>query len=652
METKKSKWIKLLKFALFFLVLTLTVFSCKKENEESIKPAQEEILNRLKATTISITNPGFESNWDGWTDVDPSAISSVEHTGDKSAKITGSGGKFTQDVNVTANTNYVLSAFVSGSWRIGAIVNGIKTSRSGTASDWKEESVSFNSGSATTITIIAEYYAGEGRYDDFSLTSDDGTIDPAGEGDVIKLPIYSVIASDDDGNIPENTLDGDLSTRWSAEGDGQWIQYDLGTIQTVKSVKIAWYKGDSRTSDFEIMSGTSTSDLNVVYTGISSGTTLDLEEYSFTSESARYIRIVGYGNSSNAWNSITEFEIYGTPDSSVGSDTIPPSPVANLTAIPDNSSVSLSWTNPTDSDFDHVVINYAGGSNSTSATSITIAGLTNGTEYTFYLIAYDNAGNASTEAIVSATPVDNGGSIYPVAALGITPETWKINSFTGEPGPDAVYWDDITDAGIDYYTYSDDNYFYTDGTWTYFKCYRGLGTSENSENPRVELREMTNGQLASWDGNIGTNSMEWTVRVEQLPMDADGSGGILCFGQIHGPSGTVDDVIRVQFLGEENQSTGPVRLKISGYITEKVQGSSLILDLGYQLDTEYTFKITYTNGTIYLYEGGSLIFSETMNTNTGGNYFKAGNYLQSVQNATYTGSYGLVAIKNLTITHN
>jgi hypothetical protein len=35
-----------------------------------------------------------------------------------------------------------------------------------------------------------------------------------------QLPVAGVTASGDDGNVPRNTLDGDLATRWSDEGDG------------------------------------------------------------------------------------------------------------------------------------------------------------------------------------------------------------------------------------------------------------------------------------------------------------------------------------------------------------------------------------------------------------------------------------------------
>lgn len=244
---------------------------------------------------------------------------------------------------------------------------------------------------------------------------------------------------------------------------------------------------------------------------------------------------------------------------------------------------------------------------------------------------------------------------YPTAVLGITSNTWKINSHTGSPSS-STYWDDITSSGASYATYNDSNYFYSDAIWTFFKCWRGAGTSVSSSNPRVELRELINGSEANWNGSSGTHSMTFTVKVNKLPKGEDGTSGVLCFGQIHGPSTNasgveVDDVIRVQFSGLANQSTGAVKLKISGYITETVLGGSKTIS-GYALATEYTFTIKYTASTVYLYNGSTLIFSQKMNTSCEGNYFKTGNYLQSVKGMSYDGSYGLVGLKELSVTHN
>lgn len=120
----------------------------------------------------------------------------------------------------------------------------------------------------------------------------------------------AVSASAHDGNVPANTVDGQLNTRWSANGDGQWIQYDLQAQRMVGLVKIAWHNGSSRRSRFEIQVSSDGRSFTSVYSGQSSGTTTARETVDFTDVSARYVRILGHGTSSNTWNSVTEAEIH------------------------------------------------------------------------------------------------------------------------------------------------------------------------------------------------------------------------------------------------------------------------------------------------------------------------------------------------------
>jgi endoglucanase len=84
----------------------------------------------------------------------------------------------------------------------------------------------------------------------------------------------------------------------------------LNAATTVSGVQIAFYSGNARTSSFDILTGTdgqnwTTAAANVV----SSGTTLNLETFTFSPRTAKYVRIVGHGNSANAWNSYTEVKI-------------------------------------------------------------------------------------------------------------------------------------------------------------------------------------------------------------------------------------------------------------------------------------------------------------------------------------------------------
>jgi hypothetical protein len=119
-----------------------------------------------------------------------------------------------------------------------------------------------------------------------------------------------VIASADDGNVAANVLDNDLNTRWSASGDGQWIQFCLANTTTITGVDIAFYNGHVRTSAFDVLTGTDGTNWTTAAAGLqSSGTSLNFETFTFTPRTGKYVRIVGHGNSVNLWNSYTEVKI-------------------------------------------------------------------------------------------------------------------------------------------------------------------------------------------------------------------------------------------------------------------------------------------------------------------------------------------------------
>jgi Concanavalin A-like lectin/glucanases superfamily/F5/8 type C domain len=125
------------------------------------------------------------------------------------------------------------------------------------------------------------------------------------------LPISGVTASGNDGNVPSNVIDNNLNTRWSNLGVGSWIRADLGSTKSICSVDIAWYLGNQRTSNFVIATSTDGTTFTNVFSGTSSGTTLNSEKYTFSSTNARYVRVTVNGNSQNSWASITELDIFG-----------------------------------------------------------------------------------------------------------------------------------------------------------------------------------------------------------------------------------------------------------------------------------------------------------------------------------------------------
>jgi hypothetical protein len=127
-----------------------------------------------------------------------------------------------------------------------------------------------------------------------------------------KLPVDSVTASGFKPTYgPENTIDGDLATLWAAEGEGQWIQYDLGEVTPVDRVFISWYAGDKRKERFEISKSVDGSRWDVIFKGTSSGTVPGPEPCDVRPFTARHIRITGHGNTANSWNSMAEVFFLG-----------------------------------------------------------------------------------------------------------------------------------------------------------------------------------------------------------------------------------------------------------------------------------------------------------------------------------------------------
>ena len=129
----------------------------------------------------------------------------------------------------------------------------------------------------------------------------------------------SITASTDDGNVPDNTIDRDLGTRWSSVvADGEWICFDLGEEMNLSSVQIAFYNGAKRNWMFDIqISNDGVTFTDVLTDQRSCGTTVNPETFALPAGTkARYVRYIGHGVDDSAtgnfvgfYSSITEFII-------------------------------------------------------------------------------------------------------------------------------------------------------------------------------------------------------------------------------------------------------------------------------------------------------------------------------------------------------
>ena len=145
-----------------------------------------------------------------------------------------------------------------------------------------------------------------------TLTHGDLKIDPPRTESAYLTGEWSfenVSASSDDGNKPSNVLDNNLATRWSANEDGQWIAFDAGIKRYVETCEIAFYLGDKRKADFTIEVSDDGTTWKQVYNGSSDGMANGMQAFSFGRQVARFLRIKGYGNTKNDWNSLTEVRV-------------------------------------------------------------------------------------------------------------------------------------------------------------------------------------------------------------------------------------------------------------------------------------------------------------------------------------------------------
>jgi hypothetical protein len=123
-----------------------------------------------------------------------------------------------------------------------------------------------------------------------------------------------VSASGHDGNVPANAVDRNLQTRWSAEGDGAWLQFDLGSTRMLATAQIAVHRGDQRQNRFDIQVSSDRETWTTVFTGLSPQLINGLQTINLVDTPGRYVRYLGHGCTDPDklnWNSVAELRVFG-----------------------------------------------------------------------------------------------------------------------------------------------------------------------------------------------------------------------------------------------------------------------------------------------------------------------------------------------------
>ncbi|WP_310551479.1 cellulase family glycosylhydrolase [Paenibacillus glufosinatiresistens] len=123
-------------------------------------------------------------------------------------------------------------------------------------------------------------------------------------------------STEDSSKTPAMAVDGNSSTRWSSSySDPQWISVDLGSATPVEGVKLNWEVAYAKA--YQIQLSTDNQKWTTVYSTTSGDGGID--NISFASQSARYVRMYGTQRATSYGYSLWDFEVYSSGGAPVGS---------------------------------------------------------------------------------------------------------------------------------------------------------------------------------------------------------------------------------------------------------------------------------------------------------------------------------------------
>lgn len=180
---------------------------------------------------------------------------------------------------------------------------------------------------------------------------------------------------------------------------------------------------------------------------------------------------------------------------------------------------------------------------------------------------------------------------------------WKLTLPIGTEGDPL----DITMPGLA--TYTSDHFRLTaDGDGVVFRANAGGVTTENSNYPRSELREMAGTEHASWSNTVGTHVLEVRQAITEVPPVKPE----VVAAQIHGGD---DDVLQIRL-------DGPV---LSATYADGER--RIVLDPAYRLGSRYDLRVVAGDGRITVFHNGER--KAEIEQSGSGWYWKIGAYTQS-----------------------
>ena len=165
---------------------------------------------------------------------------------------------------------------------------------------------------AEGITKIKIYNADKSAYKFYIFKYSDADLELWKNYNVLDIASYTVSQQLHEENPAPHMFDGDFETRWTSLNEGENVTVDLGAEQKVAAVAMGFWKSDTRRYNYTVQVSTD----GVNYKSVTSGASPLLPEgfvvYDFIPETARYVRIVGEGNTANVNTNILELRVLGS----------------------------------------------------------------------------------------------------------------------------------------------------------------------------------------------------------------------------------------------------------------------------------------------------------------------------------------------------
>lgn len=122
-----------------------------------------------------------------------------------------------------------------------------------------------------------------------------------------RIPIIGFYSSDaQTGNPAEHLFDRDFASRWASDMEGAHVVVDMGETRSINGATFVFYDGNKRKYNFEIHVSEDNKNYTKVFAGTSTGHS-DVYETILFDANARYVKFVGFGHATGAWNNMIEF---------------------------------------------------------------------------------------------------------------------------------------------------------------------------------------------------------------------------------------------------------------------------------------------------------------------------------------------------------